>query len=109
MSYDELSAEAKDLNPGSDGLVFVPHFGGRVTPNDPYVRGSWIGLKFTHKRAHLWRAIMEGIAYEYRYYQEVAKKRYPEHEHRCDVCDRRRRKKPVVPVHQKRRTGDACS
>jgi xylulokinase len=78
VSYDALSAEAKDLNPGSDGLVFIPHFAGRVTPNDPYVRGSWIGLKFTHKREHLWRAIMESIAYEYRFYQEVAGKLYPD-------------------------------
>lgn len=77
MSYDDLSAEAKDVSAGSDGLVFVPHFGGRVTPNDPYVRGSWVGLKFTHKRAHMWRSVMESIAYEYRYYQEVAGQLYP--------------------------------
>ena len=78
VSYDDLSQEAKDLSPGSGGLVFIPHFGGRVLPNDPNVRGSWIGLKFSHKREHLYRAIMEGLAYEYRFYQKVAEEMYPD-------------------------------
>ena len=78
VSYDELSEEAKDLTPGSGGLVFIPHFGGRVLPNDPNVRGSWIGLKFSHKRENLYRAIMEGLAYENRFYQQVAKEMYPD-------------------------------
>jgi xylulokinase len=78
VTYDDLSDAAKDIAPGCGGLVFIPHFSGRVMPNDPYVRGSWIGLKFTHKREHLWRAIMEGIAYEYKFYQEAAKAIYPD-------------------------------
>ena len=78
ISYDDLSEEAKDLAPGCNGLVFIPHFGGRVLPNDPYVRGSWVGLNFTHKREHLYRAVMEGLAYEYRYYQQVAQTLYPD-------------------------------
>ncbi len=80
VSYDDLSEEAKDLAPGSGGLVFIPHFGGRVLPNDPNVRGSWVGLKFSHKREHLYRAIMEGLAYENRFYQQVASEMYPDME-----------------------------
>lgn len=66
--YAELDKEAACITPGSEGLLFVPHFGGRVCPNNPYVRGSWIGLNWAHNRGHMYRAIMEGIAYEYSCY-----------------------------------------
>jgi xylulokinase len=73
VSYDTLESEAAGLEPGSEGLIFVPHFAGRVCPNDPHVRGSFIGLNWAHKRGHLYRAVMEGIAYEYKYYLNVLK------------------------------------
>lgn len=73
VQYDDLDNEAKSIHPGSEGLIFVPHFGGRVCPNNAYVRGSWIGLNWSHTRGHMYRAIMEGIAYEYCYYLEILK------------------------------------
>ncbi|MHB8062332.1 MAG: xylulokinase, partial [Ruminiclostridium sp.] len=72
-TYMELDAEAEKLAPGSGGLIFLPHFSGRVCPNNPNVRGSWLGLSWTHKREHLYRAIMEGIAYEYDSYFQIIK------------------------------------
>jgi xylulokinase len=72
-SYDELEKEAWNIKPGCEGLIFIPHFGGRVCPNNPYVRGSWIGLNWVHERGHMYRAILEGIAYEYKYYLGVLK------------------------------------
>jgi len=71
--YKVLDAEAAKVVPGSEGLVFVPHFAGRVCPNNPNVRGSWVGLHWGHTRAHLYRAIMEGIAYEYSLYLNILK------------------------------------
>ncbi len=71
INYSTLEQEAVGIPPGSEGLIFVPHFAGRVCPNDPYIKGSFIGLNFVHKRGHLFRAIMEGIAYEYKYYLKV--------------------------------------
>ncbi len=73
LDYQTLEREAGEVRPGSEGLIFLPHFAGRVCPNDPDVRGSFIGLNLSHKRGHLFRAIMEGIAYEYKYYLEVIK------------------------------------
>lgn len=73
VSYDSLNAEAENVLPGSEGLLFLPHFSGRVCPNNPNVRGSWLGLSWVHTRAHMYRSIMEGIAYEYNYYLKVIK------------------------------------
>ncbi len=71
VDYDTLEREATAVAPGSEGLLFVPHFAGRVCPNDPDMRGSFLGLNLTHKRGHMYRAIMEGISYEYKYYLGV--------------------------------------
>ncbi len=73
ITFKELDAEAEQILPGSDGLIFLPHFSGRVCPNNANVRGSWIGLHWSHKKAHLFRSIMEGIAYEYDYYFHIIK------------------------------------
>lgn len=59
---DELAAKAE---PGSGGLVWLPHFQGRVLPPDPSVRAGWVGLTAGHAQGHMFRAILEGIAYEY--------------------------------------------
>ena len=70
-TYAELDALAADVRPGSDNLLFVPQFSGRVCPNDVNVRGAYIGLQWIHGRGHLFRAIMEGIAYEYAIYKDI--------------------------------------
>jgi len=77
-SYEALEAECPRIPPGSDGLLFVPHFAGRVLPNNPDVKGSFIGLDWKHTDAHLFRAVMEGVAYEYRYYLSVLQRLYPQ-------------------------------
>lgn len=71
ISFRELDEEAAMVNPGSEGLIFLPHFSGRVCPNNANVRGSWIGLHWSHKKGHLFRSIMEGIAYEYDSYFRI--------------------------------------
>ena len=76
-SYSELQAEAETVEPGSDGLIFIPHFSGRVLPNNPHMKGSFTGLDFKHTRGHMYRAIMEAIAYEYKYYLSVLRTLYP--------------------------------
>jgi len=71
--YQMLDSEASSVPAGSGRLMFNPHFGGRVCPNDPGIRGSWIGLNWGHSRAHMFRSIMEGIAYEYNIYLQIVK------------------------------------
>lgn len=62
--YELMDAEAARVRPGSDGLFFLPYLNGERTPHaDPFARGGWIGLAFGHTRAHLVRAVMEGVAY----------------------------------------------
>ena len=72
QDYRQLDLEAGNVSPARD-LIFLPHFSGRVAPNDPYVRGTWIGLTWSHTRGHLYRSIMEGIGYEYKLYFNIIK------------------------------------
>jgi xylulokinase len=75
--FDELTAEAREVRAGADGLLFVPHLDGRLLPNDPAMRGAWVGLHRHQKRPHLVRAVLEGVAYEYANYLQVLLKLYP--------------------------------
>lgn len=63
--FAALDAEAAALPPGAGGLLFLPHLAGRACPADPGVRGAWLGLTWTHTRGHLYRALLESIAYDY--------------------------------------------
>jgi xylulokinase len=64
ISFDNLVAEAKHVSPGSEGLLFLPYLTGERTPHpDPEARGAWIGLTVRHTRAHLTRAVLEGVAF----------------------------------------------
>jgi xylulokinase len=50
--------------PGSDGLIFLPYLSGERTPHpDPLARGAFVGLTVRHTRAHLVRAVLEGVAF----------------------------------------------
>ncbi|MBA3349789.1 MAG: xylulokinase [Actinobacteria bacterium] len=64
VTYDELVGAAADVGPGSDGLVFLPYLSGERTPHlDPSARGAWFGLTSSHTRAHMTRALMEGVVF----------------------------------------------
>lgn len=64
MAIDDLTREAEDIPAGSDGLQFLPYLSGERTPHpDPFARGAFIGLTVRHKRAHMTRAVLEGVAY----------------------------------------------
>ena len=58
--------------------MFVPHLGGRVNPSQPALRGSWAGLNWAHTAAHLYRAMLEGVALEYCIYRDVLQAVNPE-------------------------------
>jgi len=71
VSFDELNEGAAGQSVGSDDLYFIPHFSGRVCPNNPFLRGSWFGMKWSHNSYHLFRSILESIAYEYKVYLDT--------------------------------------
>jgi xylulokinase len=63
-SFDELMTEAAVAPPGSEGLIFLPYLSGERTPHpDPLARGAWVGLTLRHKRGHLTRSVLEGVAF----------------------------------------------
>jgi xylulokinase len=63
-AYDTLVAEAATVEPGADGVLFLPYLQGERTPHlDPLASGAWLGLTAAHGRGHLLRAVLEGVAY----------------------------------------------
>lgn len=63
-SFDELVSEASQVSPGSEGLLFLPYLSGERTPHaDPFARGTWVGLTLRHRRPHLTRSVLEGVAF----------------------------------------------
>ncbi len=66
-SYEQLTTEAAKAPPGCDGLLFTPYLMGERTPYlDPTARGMLVGLTASHTRAHVIRAILEGVAFSLR-------------------------------------------
>jgi xylulokinase len=66
-SFAEIVAEAERAPAGSEGLLFLPYLSGERTPYpDPLARGSFVGLTLRHGRAHLTRAVLEGVAFSMR-------------------------------------------
>ncbi|MDG9709468.1 gluconokinase [Streptomyces sp. DH10] len=58
----DLLKEAAEVAPGSEGLVALPHLLGERAPWwDPDARGALIGLRHVHDRAHVTRAMIEGV------------------------------------------------
>jgi xylulokinase len=64
VEFGELVEEAAAVEPGADGLLFLPYLTGERSPHpDPLARGAFVGLTVTHDRRHLTRSVLEGVAY----------------------------------------------
>ncbi|KPJ88317.1 MAG: xylulose kinase [Spirochaetes bacterium DG_61] len=62
--YDYMSSLAEKIEPGSEGLVLLDYWQGNRTPlTDPQARGVIWGFSLKHTPEHVFRAIMEGVAY----------------------------------------------
>lgn len=60
---DQLIAESDTISPGAGGLIFLPYLAGELQPiNDGFARGAFVGLTAEMGRAHLMRAVLEGMA-----------------------------------------------
>ncbi|NJN94982.1 MAG: carbohydrate kinase [Anaerolineales bacterium] len=68
LDYATLIGEAEAVAPGSLGVYFMPHLRLANTPHyDPKGRGAFIGLSTDAGRGVLFRALLEGLAYDCRY------------------------------------------
>jgi xylulokinase len=64
LSYDQLTSEAAQVAPGSDGVLWTPYLMGERTPHlDPNARATLTGLAANHTRGHVARAVLEGVAF----------------------------------------------
>jgi len=67
VTFGEMDENAAQVSPGCDGLIFHPHLQGEWVPYwDNRLRGDFLGLTVRHNRAHLTRAVMEGVAFALR-------------------------------------------
>jgi xylulokinase len=65
--YERLTEEAAAAPAGSAGLLWTPYLMGERTPHlDANARGALVGLTASHTRAHVIRAILEGVAFSLR-------------------------------------------
>ena len=66
-AYELIIQGAESAPAGSEGLLWFPYLMGERTPHlDASARGAWFGLTAAHTRAHLIRAILEGVAFSLR-------------------------------------------
>lgn len=63
-----LEQGAKMLSPGAQGLIFLPYLMGERSPIwDAAAKGAFIGLGLHHRREHMYRAVLEGVAFALRH------------------------------------------
>ncbi|SDT98699.1 xylulokinase [Verrucomicrobium sp. GAS474] len=81
LSFEELNRlpEVADADPLRDASLpfFVPHLGGRVSPNWPALRGGWVGLGWDASEGTLFRSMLEGVALEYGLYRRALRALLP--------------------------------
>lgn len=71
-NYQKFTEGIGQIEPGAQNLFFLPFLSGERTPYfNPNLRGAFIGLSSSHKRIHLARAIIEGVAFSMRECLEV--------------------------------------
>ncbi len=69
----ELERLAAESVPGANGLIFLPYLAGERSPIwDTEASGAWIGLRLSHTRQDMVRAVFEGAAFGLRQILERA-------------------------------------
>jgi xylulokinase len=67
-SVEALDGGAAAVPPGSEGLVFLPYLMGERSPIwDARSSGAFVGLTLYHRREHMYRSVLEGVAYALRH------------------------------------------
>ncbi len=64
-AYAAMDRQASAVEPGSGGVLAVPHLSGRPSPPNPATRGAWLGFGLGYTRAHFYRSLLESHAMDY--------------------------------------------
>ncbi len=70
--FDDL---LKQVPPGSMGLTLQPYWNPGIRKPGPEAKGAMIGFGDVHTRAHIYRAIIEGLTYALREGKELSEKK----------------------------------
>ncbi|WP_211746142.1 gluconokinase [Paenibacillus sp. Marseille-Q4541] len=63
-SFESFLREAERVEPGAEGLLFLPYLNGERAPVwNQQAKGNFYGLTITHKKEHFIRAVLEGITF----------------------------------------------
>ncbi len=66
--FDQYNRAIETVPDGSGGVIFLPYLNGERTPYwDPYARGVYFGINLATEKAHLIKAIMEGVSFGLRH------------------------------------------
>lgn len=73
-TFDELTALAEEIPPGSEGVIFLPYMSGERSPIwNPDAKAVFFGLGFDKTKGHMVRAALEGVAFSIAHNFMVAK------------------------------------
>jgi len=73
--YARMNAMAEQVLPGSEGVLFLPWFKGSFAPSeDQHLRGGFLNLSQRTNRSHLTRAVLEGLALNWRWVLKPAER-----------------------------------
>lgn len=62
-AYDLINLEIERIPAGADGVIYLPYLMGERSPRwNPHARAAFVGMTIRHTRAHLYRAVLEGVA-----------------------------------------------
>jgi len=73
--YQRADRISASVPPGSGGILFLPWFNGPISPGqDELLRGGFLNLSHSTSRAHLMRAVFEGLSMNWRWLRGPAEK-----------------------------------
>lgn len=74
-AYERFNTMANQAPAGSNGVIFLPWLNGSIVPDEqPHARAGFMNISLQTTRAHMSRAIMEGLAFNNRWAREPAEK-----------------------------------
>lgn len=72
--YDSINQQVEAIDPGDSKVIFLPYLNG--TSDEPLAKGSFIGLTTYHTKAHMLRAVYEGVVFNhYNHVEKLLKSR----------------------------------